>query len=1023
MPEMTENETPTKKQHRKKNRETHNAVERHRKKKINAGINRIGELIPCSPALKQSKNMILDQAFKYITELKRQNDELLLNGGNNEQAEEIKKLRKQLEEIQKENGRYIELLKANDICLYDDPTIHWKGNLKNSKVSVVIPSDQVQKHIIVYSNGNQPGGNSQGTAVQGITFNVSHNLQKQTANVVPVQRTCNLVTPVSISGVYPSENKPWHQTTVPALATNQPVPLCLPAAISAQSVLELPTSESESSVLGASSGSLIAVSVGPEPHQHHSLHTCLNDQNSSENKNGQENPKLLKKMTPCAVNIPLSSSAAATKVHHGNKSCLSIQDFRGDFQNTFVVSVTTTVCSQPPRTADDSSPMSISKSADLTSTATVVASSAPGVGKATIPISTLSGNPLDNGWTLSCSLPSSSVSTSDLKNINSLTRISSAGNTQTTWTTLQLAGNTIQPLSQTPSSAVTPVLNESGTSPTTSNHSRHVATGINLNNSFPADGQPVEQVVVTLPSCPSLPMQPLIAQPQVKSQPPKNILPLNSAMQVIQMAQPVGSAVNAAPTNQNVIILQPPSTTPCPTVMRAEVPNHTVGQQIVIIQAANQNPLPLLSAPPPGSVRLPINGANTVIGSNNSVQNVSTPQTFGGKHLVHILPRPSSLSVSNSTQTFSVTMSNQQPQTISLNGQLFALQPVMSSSGTTNQTPMQIIQPTTSEDPNTNVALNTFGALASLNQSISQMAGQSCVQLSISQPANAQTAANSQTTTANCVSLATAAPPVTTDSSATLASTYNLVSTSSMNTVACLPPNMKSKRLNKKPGARKHLAANKSACPLNPVRDVSKLDCPNPESSAELPCNDGLLESFPAVLPPVSMSQANSVSVSASHSLGVLNSESLIPESVSKSKSIEKSSSPSQESVTSEHFAMAPAKSKDSTPNLQQETPQDKPPSHLALSDAAKPCTSANVLIPSPSDPHILVSQVSGLSSTTSTTSTDCVSEVEIIAEPCTVEQDSSDTMQTTGLLKGQGLTTLLSDLAKKKKPSEIISF
>ncbi|KAM6474984.1 basic helix-loop-helix domain-containing protein USF3 isoform 3-T3 [Liasis olivaceus] len=52
MPEMTE-KAPLKKQHRKKNRETHNAVERHRKKKINAGINRIGELIPCSPALKQ----------------------------------------------------------------------------------------------------------------------------------------------------------------------------------------------------------------------------------------------------------------------------------------------------------------------------------------------------------------------------------------------------------------------------------------------------------------------------------------------------------------------------------------------------------------------------------------------------------------------------------------------------------------------------------------------------------------------------------------------------------------------------------------------------------------------------------------------------------------------------------------------------------------------------------------------------------------------------------------------------------
>ncbi|XP_036204771.1 basic helix-loop-helix domain-containing protein USF3 isoform X3 [Myotis myotis] len=1020
MPEMTENETPTKKQHRKKNRETHNAVERHRKKKINAGINRIGELIPCSPALKQSKNMILDQAFKYITELKRQNDEFLLNGGNNEQAEEIKKLRKQLEEIQKENGRYIELLKANDICLYDDPTIHWKGNLKNSKVSVVIPSDQIQKNIIVYSNGSQPGGNSQGAAVQGITFNVGHNLQKQTANVVPVQRTCNLVTPVSISGVYPSENKPWHQTTVSALAANQPVPLCLPATIPAQNILKLATSKSDSRVLGATRGSLVAVPVGPEPCQHRSLHTSVNDQNSSENKNGKENPKLLKKTVPCATSIPSSSTATTTEVNPGDKSCLSTQDLRSDFQTTFVVSVTTTVCSQPPRSAGDSGPVSISKGADSTSVTAVVAPSVPGGGKTTAPVSSPSANPLDNGWTLSCSLPSSAVSASDLKNINSLTRISSSGNTQTTWTTLQLAGNTIQPLSQTPSSAVTPVLNESGTSPTTSKHGRHMATSINLNNSFPADGQPVEQVVVTLPSCPSLPMQPVIAQPQVKSQTPPNILPLNSAMQVIQMAQPVGTAVKAAPANQNVIILQPPSTTPCPTVMRAEVTNPTVGQQIVIIQAANQNPLPLLSAPPPGSVRLPVNGANAIIGSN-SVQNVPTPQTFGGKHLVHILPRPSSLSTSNSTQTFSVTMSNQQqPQTISLNGQLFALQPVMSSSGTTNQNPMQIIQPTTSEDPNTNVALNTFGALASLNQSISQMAGQSCVQLSISQPGNPQTTANSQTTPANCASLtATVASPMTTDTSATLPSTYNLVTTPSVNTVACLP-NVKSKRLGKKPGVKKHLAANKSVCPLNPISNVGQVDCPSTEGSAEPPCNDGLLESPPLVVPSVTMSQAKStVSVSGSPSLDVLNSESVIPESVPKSKSAEESNSPCQESITSEHFAVAPAQSKDSVPILQRETSQDKPPTSLALSDAPKFGNSANVLIPSPNDPHVLVSQVSGSSSTTSTTSTDCVSEVEIIAEPCGVEQDSSDRMQTTGLLKEQGLTALLSGLAKEKDPQK----
>lgn len=1014
MPEMTEHETPTKKQHRKKNRETHNAVERHRKKKINAGINRIGELIPCSPALKQSKNMILDQAFKYITELKRQNDELLLNGGNSEQAEEIKKLRKQLEEIQKENGRYIELLKANDICLYDDPTIHWKGNLKNSKVSVVIPSEQVQKNIIVYSNGSQPGGNSQGTAVQGITFNVAHSLQKQTANVVPVQRTCKLVTPVSISGVYPSENKPWHQATVSALPASQPVPLCLPTAISAQNILELSTSDSQSSVLGATGGSLITVSVGPEPQEHRSLNTCLNDQNASENNNGQESPESSKKAIACVTSTSSSHSAAATEVYHETKSGRSMQDFSSDSQST-PVSATTAACSQPPRSTGDSSPASVSKTADSVNTTTAVAPAHAAVAKAALPVSSLSANPLDSGWTLSCSLPSSTVSASDLKNINSLTRISSAGNTQTTWTTLHLAGNTIQPLSQTPSSAVTPVLNEAGTSPTPGKH-KHVATGNTLNNSLPPDGQPVEQVVVTLPSCPPLPMQPLIAQPQVKSQPPKNILPLNSAMQVIQMAQPVGSAVTAAPANQNVIIFQPPSTTPCPAVMRAEVPNQTVGQQIVIIQAANQNPLPLLSAPHPGPVRLPVNGASAIIGSHNSVQTVPAPQTFGGKHLVHILPRPSSLSTSNSTQTFSVTMSNQQqPQTISLNGQLFALQPVMSSSGTTNQTPMQIIQPTTSEDPNTNVALNTFGALASLNQSISQMAGQSCVQLSISQSANPQTSANSQTSPANCVSLTTAVPPtVTTENSAILPNTYNLATASSTNTVTCLPPTMKSKRLNKKPGAKKHLVANKPACPMNSVKDTGKLDSPRTDSSSEPSCSEGLLDSLPAGLPSVAVSQAKNVSISASHSLDILNSVSVIPESVSKSKSAEDYSSSSQESETNEQFAVAPAKSKDSTPILQ-EPSQGTPPTTVAVSSVTKSCTSTNVLIPSPVESQILVSQVSGVSSTTNTSSTDCISEIEMVAEPCPAQQGSLDTMQASGPLKGQGLTVLLSDLTKEK--------
>ncbi|NXY86002.1 USF3 protein, partial [Alcedo cyanopectus] len=634
-------------------------VERHRKKKINAGINRIGELIPCSPALKQSKNMILDQAFKYITEMKRQNDELLLNGGNNEQAEEIKKLRKQLDELRKENGRYIELLKANDICLYDDPTIHWKGNLKNAKVSVVIPSDQVQKNIIVYSNGSQPNGNNQGASVQGITFNVGHNLQKQTANVVPVQRTCNLVAPVTISGIYPPENKPWSQTPVSSLAPAQTAP--------AGNVLEPSTSESERGTLAAAAAASSQRPRAEQELQCSSSNAPQNNQNLPKSKNDEESTSFTKKPLLQGTSLPSSASTEASQAQQVNATCSNAHNSRSDVQENCVISTTGTACVTSVRlsTADSFPSVNVLKSTDSVSSAGTPATSAAEGVKAATAISTLPASPLENCWSFS---GSSGVGTSDLKNMSSLTRMPSAGNTQTTWTTLQLAGNTVQPLSQTPSSIMTALLepvNAAGA--VSSAHGRPLTTSISLNTSMHGDGQAAEQIVVTLPSCPPLPMQPLFSQPQVKTQAAGNILPLNSAMQVIQMAQPVASAVTGAPANQNVIILQPPNPTPCPPIVRAEVPSQNVSQQIVIIQAANQTPLPLLSAQPSAAVRVPVNGPTVITNSSSSVQNASLPQTFGGKHLVHILPRPSSLPSSSSTQTFSVTMSNQQhPQTVSL---------------------------------------------------------------------------------------------------------------------------------------------------------------------------------------------------------------------------------------------------------------------------------------------------------------------------------------------------------------------
>ncbi|NXT00934.1 USF3 protein, partial [Jacana jacana] len=1019
MPEMTENETPTKKQHRKKNRETHNAVERHRKKKINAGINRIGELIPCSPALKQSKNMILDQAFKYITEMKRQNDELLLNGGNNEQAEEIKKLRKQLDELQKENGRYIELLKANDICLYDDPTIHWKGNLKNAKVSVVIPSDQVQKNIIVYSNGSQPSGNNQGASVQGITFNVGHNLQKQTANVVPVQRTCKLVTPVTISGIYPAENKPWSQTTVSPLAPTQTAP--------AGNVLELSTPESERGVLTAATASSQSASrsATEQELQCSSSNAPQNDQNLPKSKNEEEGTKLTKKTLLQEISLPSSASTEATHVQQENATCSNTHNSRSDLQESSVVSVTATasVPSAGVSAAGSPSSANVLRSTDSVSSAGMpVTAAAEGV-KAVTAISTLPASPLENCWSFS---GSSGVGTSDLKNMSSLTRMPSAGNTQTTWTTLQLAGNTVQPLSQTPSGIMTALLNEpvNGAGTVSSAHSRPLTTSISLNASLPGDGQAAEQIVVTLPSCPPLPMQPLISQPQVKTQAAGNILPLNSAMQVIQMAQPVASAVTGAPANQNVIILQPSNPAPCPPIMRAEVPSQNVSQQIVIIQAANQNPLPLLSAQPSAPVRVPVNGPTPVANSSSSIQTASLPQTFGGKHLVHILPRPSSLASSSSTQTFSVTMSNQQhPQTISLNGQLFALQPVMSTSGASNQAPMQIIQPTTSEDPNTNVALNTFGALAHLNQSISQMAGQSCLHLSLSHPTN-PTTVNNQIATVSCVSVPTSAASSVPAEVSVLTGASNSISTSPKKAAAPLPSNAKPKRTNKKPSTKKPQAVNtKVSCPAVPGKDAGKVDSAAVEAAAKHSNGEGLLENAPVAsqaltASPVSgVAASNGASVSECRSKETASSEQAAKTcSVPEPSSAEAPASSPLASVVSE--LVPPTAAKEPAPHQQAHGPQNRPPTSSALSESPEPCEPPSTLTSSHTEAQGTDSQVAGRSAAQSSTAGH-TSKAGTVSESCNVTQDSSVEMQDADLLEGQGLTKMLSDLTKERAAVE----
>ncbi|XP_018427566.1 PREDICTED: basic helix-loop-helix domain-containing protein USF3 [Nanorana parkeri] len=747
---------------RKKNRESHNEVERHRKKKINSGINRVGDLIPCSPALKQSKNMILEQAYKYITELKRQNDELLLNAGDQEQAREIRKLRRELADIQKENARYIELLKSNDICLYDDPTLHWKGNSKRAKASLIAPADQ---KLPLCLSSNQLASSNQGSTVHGITFNVGQSLQKQTANVVPVQRTCNLVTPVSISGVYPLD-KAWQQNATSATTTTQQVSLCLPVTTTTPTTADLASSKGTQTVL-FHTNSVAHLSLPS---------TSAGSQFFTSSQSAQ--PSTLTVST--VANIPSQPSLLASQVGMQSPSSShgKISEAAGCAE-----AVKDLVKEIFPSVHIESSPEVVS-SRDIN----------PSV---EVPTASASSSCLETSWFLSNNLP-------ELRSVGSISRIPSDGNTQTTWTTLQLAGNTVQPLSHSSSGAVPALLVEQAVA-SKDKMNQQMPACVNISSILASENRTGEPVMVQMP-----PGQPVTVQPfKTPTQPQSttNLLPLNQPVQVIQVAQPFNAALNPAPANQNIILLQPPAPTPCPPV-----PNPTVGQQIVIIQAApNQNPIPLVSAQPSPTVVMPMNAPNPVVCPANPVQSIVAPQTFGAKHLVHILPRPAPVQPSVSTQvSASTATSNQQPPTFSLNGQLFALQPVTPSAGSSSQAPMQIIQPTTSEDPNTNVALNTFGALATLSQSISQMGGQNCVQFTLNPSVTPSLAANNQPV--NCASVPRSSV-MTATAETSVAPASVLTKSSSVKPVHGPAPNTKPKKNIKKPNVKKGGPLKKESTP------------------------------------------------------------------------------------------------------------------------------------------------------------------------------------------------------------------
>ncbi|XP_057680289.1 basic helix-loop-helix domain-containing protein USF3 [Corythoichthys intestinalis] len=638
MPEMTETETGRKPK-KKKNKESHNAVERHRKEKINAGINRIGNLLPCSQALKQSKNMILDQAFRYITELKKQNDAMLLEGGDKVQADEIRRLRRQCEELRKESGHYIELLKAHDINILEDPTIHWKGKKRCTKVAKVTPTHQLPKRIIVYSNGNVmcPTGKDANPGKQ-----LSETLILQPPSDVNPSVRVNgaLLQPTSSATLLHTGSGVTHSTAGLTVVE--------------QCVIEKP----------------------PEPPS----------------------------MSYITLQLPTVNTGLA----------------------------------QPPAVPS------------LTNIAATSASQLPP------PVSCLATiNQTVRDTTLR------TVNYTAIPNSQALLRAGAAGSTQTTWTTLQMAGNTVQPVCQSLGST-TQAVHQVTVCPVGTKPPPVQPIQIQMQpppvpvqqapitahiQARPPQLRPAIPVLAPQPQCAVVPPPAIVAHPTIVSQPQPavlqpasliphtptalipqaqqqaTVLPLLQTMQVLQVNP--SSATASVPQNTNnpsVVILQQANSCPSQPVIREEVSNPTPCQHIVIIQAPNQT-APASQNPKVGLV--PTVAATAVPASIPATQttnsSTSTLQSVGGKQLVHILPRPAQPPLNHpSPMSQAATGVQATPQTITVNGQVFALQPMKTSDKTASQSTIQLVQPTTIEEPTTNVALNSLGALSSLNQSISQ---------------------------------------------------------------------------------------------------------------------------------------------------------------------------------------------------------------------------------------------------------------------------------------------------------------
>lgn len=610
-------------------------------------------------------------------------------------AEEIRRLRRQLEELRRESGHYIELLKAHDINPLEDPTIHWKGKQRCAKVAKVPPTHQLPKGIIVCSNGN-------GISLAGKETSPG----KQSSETLIIQPSSETSARLRVNGALLHVN---NSSSTPAL---------LPGSAAA------PTQSNAGLRM---------------------IEQCV-----------VEAPAVAPSLPPSVSYITLQIPAASTSLPQQTQPAIPAQTL------TIAATSASQLPTESPALPASTNPSKASEGSLLTQDTAIRTASYTAIPNSQALLRAGAAGSTQTTWTTlqmagntvqpvcqSLSTPEVSNTTQPVQQVTVCPLVSKPSvhpiqiqmKPQVPVQQAPLAGHIqAQPFQRAP--PIRPaVLNQAQPQPVLAHQPQCavlpqsaivqqpsvVAHSAVVSQSQPALLQPAS--LVPHPPAAIIPQPQPLPQPALVPQPQATVLPLLQTMQVLQV-NPAGGTASSVTVPQNtnnpsVVILQQASACPTQPVVREEITSQTPCQHFVIIQAPNQAATSAQN-PQVGMVPAAIPTASTQIPTTSTSVSAPSLQSVGGKQLVHILPRPVQPQVNHpplATQTSSSPPVPTTPQTITVNGQVFALQPVKTSDKAGSQggqSTLQLVQPTTSEEPTTNVALNSLGALSSLNQSISQ---------------------------------------------------------------------------------------------------------------------------------------------------------------------------------------------------------------------------------------------------------------------------------------------------------------